>query len=105
MAFRWRADDGPTLNAGLIAAIFQGIRTSIIAKKPYIFVIFQGGGSGPPVPHPCGSAHVEAFYSTLPQDISRDDLLNIYNRCFEQHVRIQGGGGGGGGGRRYGPTS
>ena len=39
--------------------IFQGIRTSI-AKKPYIFVIFQGGGgggggggeggSGPPVP-------------------------------------------------------
>ena len=29
--------------------IFQGIRTSI-AKKPFIFVIFQGGGSGPPVP-------------------------------------------------------
>ena len=32
--------------------IFQGIRTSI-AKKPYIFVIFRGGGgggSGPPVP-------------------------------------------------------
>ena len=37
-----------TLNAGLV---LQGIRTSI-AKKPYIFVIFQGGGgvSGPPVP-------------------------------------------------------
>ena len=32
--------------------IFQGVRTSI-ARKPYIFVIFQGGGgSGPPVPHP-----------------------------------------------------
>ena len=29
--------------------IFQGIRTSI-AKKPCIFVIFQGEGSGPPVP-------------------------------------------------------
>ena len=27
--------------------IFQGIRTSI-AKKPYIFLIFQGGGSWPP---------------------------------------------------------
>ena len=26
--------------------IFQGIRTSI-AKKPYIFVIFQGGWGGP----------------------------------------------------------
>ena len=32
MTLRWRADDGPTLNAGLV---LQGIRTSI-AKKPYI---------------------------------------------------------------------
>ena len=49
MAFRWRADDGPAFNAGLVTLlIFQGIRTNI-AKKPYIFVIFQGGGSGPPV--------------------------------------------------------
>ena len=31
--------------------IFQGIRTSV-AKKPYIFVIFQGGGSEPPAPSP-----------------------------------------------------
>ena len=54
MAFGWRADDGRTLNAGLVAfLIFQGI-----AKKPYTFVIFQGGGSGPPVPSPSGSAHV-----------------------------------------------
>ena len=42
MAFRWHADDGPTLNAGLVAVIFQGIRT-FIARKPNIFVIFQGG--------------------------------------------------------------
>ena len=35
--------------------IFQGIGTSI-ARKPYIFVIFQGG-SGPPVPPPLGSTH------------------------------------------------
>ena len=36
--------------------MFQGICTSI-AKKPYIFVIFQGGGgSGPPVPT-FGSMH------------------------------------------------
>ena len=27
MAFPWHADDDPTLNAGLVAAIFQGIRT------------------------------------------------------------------------------
>ena len=54
MAFRCRADDGPTLNAGLVGAIYQGIRTCI-ARKPYIFVIFQGGGSGLPVPR-SGSA-------------------------------------------------
>ena len=46
MAFRWRADDGPTLNGWLGSfVIFQGIWTSI-AKKPYIFVIFRGGGGG-----------------------------------------------------------
>ena len=49
MAFRWRTDDGPTLNAGFVAVIFQGILISI-AKKPYILGIFQGGGSGPPAP-------------------------------------------------------
>ena len=42
--------DAPKLNAGLVAFQgFQGIRTSI-AKKPYIFVIFRGGGSRPPPP-------------------------------------------------------
>ena len=42
-AFRWHADECPTLNADLVAAIFQGIRTCI-ARKPYIFVIFKCGG-------------------------------------------------------------
>ena len=53
MAFRWRADDDPTLNAGLVALLFfQWIRTSI-AKKPYIFCDFQGGGGTPdPLPPP-----------------------------------------------------
>ena len=66
MAFCWQADDGPTLNAGLIALRVlghvsaaglitfwkepsplpqkkkrKGIRTSI-ANEPYFFVIFQG---------------------------------------------------------------
>ena len=58
MAFRWRADDGQKLNAGLV---FQGFWTNI-AKKPYIFVIFQGG-SGPLV-FPSGSAHVLRARST-----------------------------------------
>ena len=41
------ADDGPTLNASLVALWFKGIQTSI-AKKPYIFCDFRGC-SGPPV--------------------------------------------------------
>ena len=39
--FRWQADDGPTLNTSMVAAIFQGIQ-ACIARKPYIFVILQG---------------------------------------------------------------
>ena len=59
MEFPWRANNGPKLNAGLVAVIFQGIQ-NIIAKKPYIFVIFQGGPDPlppPPPPPPSGSAN------------------------------------------------
>ena len=52
MAFHWRADDGCFGSF----EIFQGIRTSI-AKKPYIFVIFQEGGPDPLPPTPAGSTH------------------------------------------------
>ena len=51
MAFRWRADNGPPLNAGLVALRFLG------AKKPYVFVILGGGGVRTPC-SPSGSAHV-----------------------------------------------
>ena len=45
--------------------LFQGIGTSI-DMKPYIFVIFQGGGGvGPPVPPPSGSAHGAHKYATF----------------------------------------
>ena len=53
--FRWRADDGPRLNSGLVAVVFQGIRTNI-AKKPYILKFFRGGGVRNPCP-PSGPAH------------------------------------------------
>ena len=41
--------------------IFQGIRTCN-ARKPYIFVIFQGGPD--PLPPPAGSAHVFLHQTT-----------------------------------------
>ena len=40
MAFRWSADDGPRLNADLVALCFQGIRTSVFA------FFFKGGRGG-----------------------------------------------------------
>ena len=49
MAFCWRTDDDPTLNAGLVAAIFEWIRTCNF-RKPYISVIFQSGGVRTPCP-------------------------------------------------------
>ena len=44
--------------------IFYGVWTSI-AKKPYIFVIYQGGGSGPPAPlwiHACKNKYILLGY-------------------------------------------
>ena len=52
-------DDGPTWNAGLVALWFFR-RSGPVAKEPYTFVIFQGGGgdTDPLSPHPpSGSAH------------------------------------------------
>ena len=74
-AFRWRADSGPTLNAGLVALrFFQGIQTSIV-KKPYKFEIVQGGG-GVQTPFPllwlraCQSiVKLGFFYHTGPNHI------------------------------------
>ena len=52
--FRWRADDGRTLNAGLVALGFSGDPDQY-CKETLYFCDFQGG-SGPPAPS--GSAHV-----------------------------------------------
>ena len=48
MAFRWRADDGPTLNAGLVALLFYRGFGQVLLKTLH-FCDFQRG-SGPPVP-------------------------------------------------------
>ena len=65
-----RAIIGPPEECWLSSFVaIQGIRFSI-AKKPYIFVIFQWGWSGHTVP-PSGSAHVQ-------------DLSNANTTCTSQ---------------------
>ena len=78
MAFRWRV---PMIAQhwmlALMHLILQGIRTSI-AKKPYIFGIFQGGGaSGLPLfpPPPSGSAHaVRLLFSDIDECTNQPGL-------------------------------
>ena len=49
MAFRWRANDCPSLNAGLVC--FENFRGSgPVLLRNSIFLWFFRGGSGPPVP-------------------------------------------------------
>ena len=45
MAFRWRADDGPALNAGLAAMWFFRGSVPVLLRNP-IFVWFVSGGGG-----------------------------------------------------------
>ena len=53
MAFRWRANDGPTLNAGLVVLRISGDPVHYCLEILY-FLDFSrgggGGGSGPSVP-------------------------------------------------------
>ena len=61
MAFRWYADDGPTLNTGLVSfVIFQGIWTSIAGNPKFLW--FFSWGSDPLSPR-SGTAH-DHFIST-----------------------------------------
>ena len=49
MAFRWRADDGPTLNAGLVALCFfrgSGPLSCLLLRNPIFFCVFFFGGGG-----------------------------------------------------------
>ena len=46
MAFRWRADDGPSLNAGLVALRFCRGSAPVLQRNPIFFLFFRGGGGG-----------------------------------------------------------
>ena len=55
MVFRWRPDDGLTLNSGLVALRFFRGSGPVLLGNP-IFCDLSGVGSEPPAP-PSGSAH------------------------------------------------
>ena len=58
MAFRWRADDGPTLKAGLAALWFFRGSAPVLLRNPIFLWFFRGNGEGGPDPClPSGSAH------------------------------------------------
>ena len=61
MEFRWRVDDGPTLNACLVALGFLGDTGPVILRNTIYFFYFSGG-SGPPAPPPFG---IRAWYLNL----------------------------------------
>ena len=52
MAFRWRADDGPTLNAGSVGsfAIISGDLDQNCLEILYLCVCSEGGGRPDPLP-------------------------------------------------------
>ena len=52
----WRADNGPTLNAGLVACDFSGELDQYWLETLF-FVIFKGGGGVRTPCPPSGSAH------------------------------------------------
>ena len=71
--FKWRFPGGPMMAQHCCwlgsFVIFHGIRTSF-AKKPHIFVNFQGGRGVPPPCCPSGSAHdVDRFSCIYTNDV------------------------------------
>ena len=50
MVFRWRANDGPILNAGLVALRFFRDPDQYCLKKLYFCDFFRGGGANPLFP-------------------------------------------------------
>ena len=59
MAFRWRADNGPPLNARLVALCFIGVPDQYCQGTLYFCDLLGWRGSGllAPPPPPPGSAH------------------------------------------------
>ena len=63
------------VNESIQISLKSGHHRTSIAKKPYIFVIFQGGKSGPPVPPP----------PPLDMYLSRQKKLTWFGQIFTDY--------------------
>ena len=61
MAFRWRANDGPLLNAGLVALWFFRVSRPVLLRNT-IFLWFFWGGGGPDTLPPVWIRPWKAFF-------------------------------------------
>ena len=104
MAFR-RADNGPTLNAGLLALwFFRGSGPVLLRNPACIFVTFREEGSGPPVPlwiHPRVIYYCKILSSLcswagwFEHDLavnpghrfSRDEIQTLFILCFIRYAQ------------------
>ena len=93
MAFCWRADDGPTLNAGLVAVIFRG-SGPVLLENPIFLWFFRGGGVGSGTPAPLWIR--TCIRGICANEISTKIICasswaatgeNLTSGCWEQHRR------------------
>ena len=82
LAGRWLPNIESLLGS---CVILQGIRTSIV-QKPYIFVIFQGGGGVRTPCPPSGSAHVS--YNVPPTSILHLGSDQPVRMCSRKRISI-----------------
>ena len=88
MAFCWCANDGLTLNAGLVALWFFRGSGPVLLRNP-IFLWFFRGGSGPPV-HLSGSVHDpdQVKQNCLKLMVPSTELILENKLTDSQHARV-----------------
>ena len=83
MAFRWRADDGPKLNTGLVALWYFRRSGPVLLRNPIFLCFFRGGPDplSPPLdPHMCHLG-VGLLVELLPKTVSLSCHYTHQEKC------------------------
>ena len=81
MAFRWRSNDGPTLNAGLVALLVIRESKPVFLRK-HIFVIFRGGGGVSTAPVPSQDPRMGSMGEKVMTPVTRQDGRALHGDIF-----------------------